>query len=418
MFGFSSYEFAQLLGHLNLVMTFLIPVMVHITLRRADREISRRAYVLNMAFLFVLQLGLSSELLADCIMLGAVALVAARFLAALPQRERMDGLIVQTLIAGLIAIAVTSPFLYYAFIPSGAPPANPTLANLYPLDLPNLIFPTATTWLGHHYFYALSSKYDTGDTSESDGYLSIAILSAFASWFCTAGWRSLLGKLLAIVIALSLTMALGTNLHFAGHGIVPMPWKLVSHWPIFDNIAPTRIVLFAGLAMSIGVAAWLARRDGHTLGRWLLVLLGVVMIFPNVNSSFYGGVLTNPSFFSTSTYRRYLARNETVLLLPFGYHDLSTLWQAETGFYFHMPEGYVSAAIPAAFQTQLAMVGLINNVATAPASLALFIRRHHVRHVVVDPTMAGPWPRVLAKLGLHGQEVGGVLLYGVRAAPA
>ncbi len=46
LFGFSSYEFAQLLGHLHLVTIFLIPVMVHVTLKRVNCEISRRVFVL------------------------------------------------------------------------------------------------------------------------------------------------------------------------------------------------------------------------------------------------------------------------------------------------------------------------------------------------------------------------------------
>ena len=87
LFGFSSYEFGQLLGHLHLVMIFLIPVMVHVTLRRVDREISRRAYLFWMALLLVLQMGLSTEWLAECVALGMVLLVAARFLAAQPQRH-------------------------------------------------------------------------------------------------------------------------------------------------------------------------------------------------------------------------------------------------------------------------------------------------------------------------------------------
>lgn len=67
LFGFSSYEFAQLMGHMHLVTIFLIPVMVHVALRRVDREISRRVYVVVMALLLILQAGLSTELLLSLI---------------------------------------------------------------------------------------------------------------------------------------------------------------------------------------------------------------------------------------------------------------------------------------------------------------------------------------------------------------
>lgn len=48
-----------------------------------------------------------------------------------------------------------------------------------------------------------------------------------------------------------------------------------------------------------------------------------------------------------------------------------------------------------------------------PADLRSFLARHGVHAVIVDPTMAGRWPAVLAKLGLQPQSVGGILLYRV-----
>lgn len=415
LFGFSSYEFSQLLGHLHLVTIFLIPVMVHITLRRVDREISRRVYVLGMALLLVLQMGLSTELLAECTMLGMVLLVAARFLAAQPQRARMNSLIAETVAAGLIAIVVSSPFLYYALFSGRFPQGNSAFADLYGLDLTNLVFPTLTTWLGHHDFQSLWSTFEQGSVSEANGYIGIPILIAFAAWFFTAGRRSVLGRLLMIAIAVSLVMALGAHLHVAGQQTVALPFNWVKSLPIFDDIVPSRAVLFAVLAISIGVAAWLARPDGHTFGRWLMVLVGAVMIFPNLTSSLYGVPPENPSFFSTGMYRDYLTRDETVLVLPFGHNDISTLWQAETGFYFYMPEGYISPEIPPPFETQPGVIELFNNIPPPAASLESFIRAHYVSHVVVDSTLAGSWPGLLASMGLHGRQVGGVLLYSVPA---
>jgi hypothetical protein len=418
LFGFSSYEFAQLLGHLPLVFIFLIPVMIHVTLRRLDREISRRVYVFSMALLLLLQLGLSTEWLAECVVLGMLLLVCARFIAVQPQRSRITGLIGETVGAGVIAIAVGSLFLYYAVIREGFIPGNSGFSEVYGLDLTNLFFPTITTWLGHHDFQALWSTYEGGDASETDGYLSIAIIVAFATWFFTEGRRSVLGKLLAITIVVSIVMALGSHLHVGGRETVPLPYNWLKNAPVFQNIVPSRIVLFAALAIAIGVAMWLAKTGGHTIGRWLLVGVGVLMLFPNPNSTLYGVTPYNPRFFSTDVYRHYLARNETVLVLPFGHNDISTLWQAETGFYFYMPEGYLLGTIPAAFETQPGVVQMFNGVPPPVPTLESFIRAHVVSHVVVDPTKAGPWPGVLAQLGLHGHKVGGVLLYKVPGAPA
>jgi hypothetical protein len=143
------------------------------------------------------------------------------------------------------------------------------------------------------------------------------------------------------------------------------------------------------------------------------VLAGAVAIFPNLSADQYGGAPHNPRFFTTAAYRRHLTRGETVLALPFGENDVSMLWQAETGFYFEMPEGYVSAVVPAPFRAQPTVRRLLRNAPLPASALGRFIREHRVGHIVVDPAKAGPWPGLLAELGLHGRRLGGVLLYAV-----
>ncbi len=413
LFGFSSYEFAQLVGHLNLVTVFLIPVMVLITLKRVDREMSRRAYVVTMALLFALQLGLSTEILAECVMLGAVLLVSARLLAKEPHRARINGLMLEVLGAGLVAAIITSPFLYYALISGKPPPGGQGASITYGLDVTNLVFPTLTTWLGHHDFQALFFTFEHGDVSETDGYFGFAILIAFAMWFFTTGKRTLLGRLAAITIVLSVGLALGSYLQVGGHVTMSLPYRWINELPIFNIIIPSRLVLYASLAIAIGVAAWLAEPGGKPIARWALVVVGAVMLFPYLSPVLYGTPMRNPRFFSTDLYRRYLARNENVLVLPYGLNDVSTLWQSETGFYFYMPEGYVSGQIPTQFQTQRGVVKMVDNLPPSSATLEHFMRAHHVKNVVVDPIVAGPWPRALERLGLHPQSVGGVLLYSV-----
>jgi len=416
LFGFSSYEFAQLLGHLNLTLIFLIPVMVHVPLRRIDREISRRSYLIVMAPLFVLQAGLSTELLVESVFFGVLLLVLARFLAPRPHRALVGGLAIETAIAGVIAIVVASPFLYYALFSGSFPRGAPYLSDLWGLDLLNLVFPAYTTWLGHHDFLSLRLTFEHGNVIEVDGYLSVALVVAFAMWLLTEGRRRALGRLLLAVVVVSIVFALGSHLHVAGHESMALPFNWFRDLPVFDDLVPSRIVLFTSLAVAIGVAAWLSKPSGRLVGRWLIVLLGAALIFPNLRSSLYGVPPRNPRFFSTSIYRSYLVRDETVLVLPAGPNDISTLWQAETGFYFYMPVAYVSSTIPSPFDTQLTATELFNNVPPPASALERFIHEHYVSHVVVDPALAGPWPGLLASMGLHAQRVGGVLLYAILGA--
>jgi hypothetical protein len=416
LFGFSSYELAQLNGHLNLTLIFLIPVMAHIALRRADRELSLGAYLGCMALLIVAQAGLSTELLADTVGLGAVTLVSARLLAPRSRRSRIDGLIVETVGAGLIAAVLAAPLLHYALFSGSFPKGAPGLSDTDGLDLLNPFFPTYSTWLGHD-FLSLGVTYEHGNISEADGYLSIPLVLAFLAWLLGERCRSVLARLLAIVAAVSFVAALGSHLHTAGRQTLALPFDLVRGLPVFDDLLPSRIVLFTMLAVSIGVAAWLATPTGWVRGRWALVLVGAVAIFPNLPANPYGAAPDNPRFFSTDLYRRHLTRGETVLVLPFGERDLSMLWQAETGFYFEMPEGYVSAVVPAPFSAQPAVRRLLRNAPLSASALGSFIRRHRVGHVVVDPAKAGPWPGLLARLGLHGRRLGGVFLFSVPDTP-
>jgi hypothetical protein len=104
-------------------------------------------------------------------------------------------------------------------------------------------------------------------------------------------------------------------------------------------------------------------------------------------------------------------------VLPFGHNDVSTLWQAETGFYFYMPEGYVSGVVPQPFESEATTQQLLDNVPPAPAALEAFVHQHRASYVVVDASLAGPWPAELAQLRWTGRSVAGVLLYSVPGAP-
>jgi len=410
-FGFGAYEFAQLTGHLNLTLICLIPVIVHLALRRVDRAMSRRSFIAATALLFILQAGLSTELLADTAMLGLLALICARFVVPVPQRGRILGLLGESVAAGLIALIVASPFFYYALFSGAFPHGAVGLSDVYGLDLLNPFFPTYATWLGHHDFLSLGLTYETGNVSEADGYLSIPLVLVFAAWAARAWARRPLARFLVLAVAASLLAALGSHLHIAGQQTVALPFDWLRHLPVFDNLVPSRIVLFASLAISVGVAAALATEGRGAGFRWLAVLLSAILIFPNLIAPLYGVRPRNPQFFSAGLYRAHLTRGETVLALPFGTNDVSMLWQAETGFYFRMPEGYVSGVVPAPFNADLTSAQLVANVPPPAPALGSFIRAHGVKHVIVDSALAGAWPTLLSQLGLRARSIGGVLLY-------
>jgi hypothetical protein len=417
LFGFGAYQFAQLVAHPNLSLVFLIPVMVHLALRRADDELSRRVYVGSLAVILVLQLGLSTEVSATAVTLGLVVLIAARFLAPPRYRKRIERLIAESLGACALAALVTSPFLYYAWVQGGQPRELAEISNSFGLDLLNPLIPTGTTWLGSHSFRAVAKTFESANIAEADGYLSAPIVLAFLLWaFGTR--RRFLARLLMIVAALSFIAALGSHLHVGGVRTIALPYDWVKGLPAVRLLTPSRIIMYTSLAVAIGVAAWLAEaraRSVRAVARWLVFGLGAVLIFPNVGSGLWAATPSNPQLFRGTAYRHYLRGGAMVLALPYANNDNSMLWQAETGFYFRMPEGYLGHFVPPQWEGHAIVGALGSNKEVEPALLDEFVRAYGIKEIVVDSNRIAPSPyaRELARLGLHGISVDGVVLYHV-----
>jgi hypothetical protein len=406
LFGFGAYQFSQLVGHPNLTLVFLVPVAVHLALRRAEREISRRAYVGSMAALFVLQVGLSTEILTTGVLFGAAMLLSARLLAPAPYRERIRGLFAETVGAGAIAIVVASPFLYYALVSGNFPHGPGGISDALGLDLLNPLFPTRSSWFNHD-FQALGLTFEGGNIAEADGYLSLPIILAFVIWLVGTR-RRFLARMLLIAAVLSFVAALGSHLHVAGMQTIALPYNWFHDLPIIDQLTPSRIIMYTTLAMSIGIADWLADPSGRRVARWLLVAAGIALLVPNIPSEYWGTPPENPSFFTTSDYKRWLTPGEQDLIFPFGAGGNSMLWQAETGLAFTMPEGYLGNTAPPEFASQPVLNDLGSGQPIDPAALKMFLERYHVRHVIVDGPAASTYVPTLQKLGLQPLQTGGV----------
>lgn len=422
IYGFGSYEFAQLTEHLNLTLTFAIPLLVLATLMRAEQRLSRRSFVAVMAVLLLTQIGLSTELLVDVVVLGLVLLLAARVSLPSADRSIVDHLLLEVLIAGILAVAIASPFLYYAVIRNGAGTISHAFADILGVDLLNLVVPTRMNVFGGAAFAHVSAAFSAGYQAEADGYLGLPLLAVFALGMRIPARHRLTVRLVALAAILSLVGALGAHLYIEGRRTVPLPFDLVRSLPVLDNLTPNRLIVFTSLAMAVAAALFAASGRGFASVRGLLVGLAALAPFPNLLTQFYGETIRNPRFFTERSYQSRLPLDSTVLILPFGYNDLSMLWQAETGFRFRMPEGYLRASSPPPFDREPAVASMLVNAPPKPAVFRSFLQRHDVHEIVVDPAdvgsklpfggpMLSPWPGYLRGLGMHGTPVGGVILY-------
>lgn len=432
VFGFSSYEIAQLSGHVNLVVIFAVPLSIHLVLLRVDARIGRRRFVVGIAVVFLLLLGTSTEILLTLLMFGALALLLGYLFAPGRWRSAITAVAPEVLMAGLAACVVASPFPYYAV--KGLGP-NPTVnwtqvANLGSADPLNYVLPTPVTWLGHGLDMSLAAKFNLGNFSESGAYIGLpAALIVIA--FLYSRRRDPLGRVLLGMLVVAIIASLGPHLHvvnpaqpsagtFVYRPSIPLPWLPLTHLPAFKQISPVRLSMYVALICAIVIALWLATPGRRPWARWLLGAVVVASLIPNLSEPYWHGRPHIPDFFATNTYRRYMTPGERVLIFPFGFNGNSMLWQAQTHFAFEMTEGYIGIATPpsyyaepigrymeygAKFQLPLAQVG---------PQLKAFIRQRHVQAIIVDTSAPTAWT-LLVPITLHLQPIttGGVQLYRI-----
>lgn len=108
-----------------------------------------------------------------------------------------------------------------------------------------------------------------------------------------------------------------------------------------------------------------------------------------------------------------LTRGSMVLLLPYANFGNSMLWQAQSGFWFRMPEGYLSGVPPTAFLADPLARRFLGSqqVPVPPADIRAFVARYRVTTILVDPTDPESWPGQLAAAGYRGQLIDGMLVY-------
>jgi hypothetical protein len=440
VYGFSSYELGQMLGHLHLVPIFLLPAAVHLVLLRLDEAISVRRFVVLMAAVFALQVLISTEVLFAGLAFGFVAVLVAFWL--VPARRRaIRATIPPLFLAGGVAALVLSPFLYNAFRGLGPQPSLdwPANARMFSADPLNYVVPTPLTWLGGGWAESLAAKFNTtnggltGVYAESGAYIGLPLL-ALAGWFVFRTWKRPWSRVALVVTALIFIASLGAHLHIAEppsqpdldyHPNIVLPWVAFAYLPVFDHLLTVRFAMFISLIVGVLVAQALAMpAAGGARARWVVAGVGVVALLPTFSGSYWGGKATATPFFEDGTYKRYIERDEIVLAFPLLSGD-SMVWQANSDWYFRMASGYMSAEVPPDFWHDPVVGNLLSPDGNGPiarenlpAAMRDFLDRHQVGAVVYEPSPAAWWEGVLDEMRLRKDRIGGVVIYRVeRHAP-
>ena len=420
IYGFSSYELGQLAGHLHITLVFLVPLIPLLVVRRLGGAISRRRFVGLMAAVLAGQVVLSTEIAFDVVLLGAFGLVAAFAFAPAGDRRRLAATTVELVAAGLIAVAVVSPYLYWALV-KGNPAdygqvAGTRFDDRYRLNPLNLVVPTPLTWLFGR-SYSNLSQFDGGNIVEAGGYLGAPLLLLFGA-FAVATWRRAATRFMLAMAAVTLGIALGPRLTVGGDTVIRLPWRLVDDAPVFKAVLPGRFALFLALIVGVGVAVLLGGRRRRPWLAWGVAIAGIAAVLPDPTAPFWH---TRPPGVPVvvAAAKRYLPATGSVLMVPVGQFGASMYWQAASDFAFAQANGRVALVLPPEYAAEQASLDMANGIGPPRrARLYEFLVRHRVSAVVVTAALHDRWDPALRALGLGARDVAGTSVYYVCGVPA
>ena len=343
VFGFSPAVVASGIGHINLVLTGLMPVtllLAHdVVTGRRDARTGGAALGLAVAA----QLFTSEELLFQT---GLVMLVAGVLVLVTQPRE------VTAAAVGRVARGSAAALAVFGFVCAGPlwlqfwgplhQHGSPFTLSYFETDLRGFYVPSHQVWLTSPGSTAFAASYVPG-APEYLAYLGIPLLAAATATGLVRIGDPRARLLLGTGAVFALFSLGGTLLDNGRQTAVHLPWGVVEGWPVFGSALPDRFAIVVALAaaglLAVG-AGWLLD-TGRASTRVLAVLLAAACVTPLLPRP-YAATAAGPvpPFFAAPG--RWLSPGSTVLVLPYptGSQTLPLVWQAASDMAFQMPGGY------------------------------------------------------------------------------
>lgn len=404
VFGFSAYEMNHIAaGQLNLTYSLLLPILAYLVVLWREGAIGTRAFVILAGLTMAVQFYLFLETFADLTALLAVSLVVGVVAAGRAKRPEVLRLARYIGYAYAVAIVLALPYLAYALTVKA-----PVLHADTNLDLASLVIPRPTTTTRISWLYELA----TGPIPVSAaGYVGIPLLLV-ALLLGVTGWSSRLVRFLVGMLALVILASLGSSLHIGGGQLFTFPWARIWQLPIVRNAYPSRLMLFAYLALAVITALWLARPEA---GRWLRVSLAVLVVAALVQDA--GAIdiyphSTVPSFISSGDYRKHLSPGETVVVVS-DVGNAGMLWQAQTDFYVRLAGGYINQAITKGSDLPRPVQRLAQASPQNVARFESYVRTARIGAIIIDRHHEPRWIGMFWRVGLKGYYSSDVIVYPV-----
>jgi hypothetical protein len=416
VFGFSAYEINHVsAGQLNLTYSLLLPLLAYLVVLWREKTISTRVFVVVAGITMAVQFYLFLETFADLTAVLAVGVVVGILVAGRAHRAEVIRLAKCLGAAYGVAFALALPYLAYALTIR-----VPQLQAAGSLDLLSLVVPrpeatcgwqaplsvsqcnTSTSFLHHLALGPTQTSYA--------GYVGVPLLFV-AVVLAVTGWSRRLVRFLACMLALIVVASLGPALNFEGGHVITFPWAFLWKLPIVRNAYPSRLMLFAFLALAVMTAIWLA---GTTSKYWrvplaLLVVYALYQDAPMVNVAEHSTV---PAFIATGAYRHELSRGETVVVVS-NIGNAGMLWQADTDFYLRVAGGYINQSITRRSDLPPQVQHLAKASPAYVQTFESFARKDKIGAILLDRKHHPKWVGIFRRMGLVGHNSGNVVVYPV-----
>jgi hypothetical protein len=338
-------------GHLNLLAFFPVPLVIVELEKLLGHETTARAAGWKIGVLMAVEL-LCSE---DIVSMSAVAFGTGLVIFAVLQRRglvRQARLLVSSLATSIPAfLLITGAPLAYQFFGPGRIVGLLHPPDIFVTDLVNVVVPGYFEALNPSFAAHLANHWSAG-FGESESYIGVPLL--LVSIFVAVRWRrEAWVRAVGLGTLAILIWSLGSYLHFDGvTEQVPLPGRLLSALPVFDNLLPVRFDLFTEFGLAALAAVFVDRIVlNRTLGRErrfggsVLFLLVCVTLAPRAPLTVYEPQI--PKYFSPAGGAASLRQGTVALVVPYGDGDNSEepmLWQATSGFRFRMVAGDMETA--------------------------------------------------------------------------
>jgi hypothetical protein len=411
VYGFSAYEMNHIFaGQLNLAFAVLPPLMAYLVVLWRDKAIGSAWLVALLGVAMALQFYLFLETFAEMTVLLAIGLVAGYALAGRENRSLVVRLSSRIVMAYVLGVVLAAPFLVYAL--THVPPGFVRSPVRTSLDVASMVVPRAgqtfgLPWLNHLAAPLVTPSYD--------GYIGIPLLLIVIG-LAVFAWSSRLVRFAVLMLCVVIIGSLGPELKVDGHVITSLPWARAWFLPIARSAYPVRFMVFGFLLLAVIVALWLAGSSGRAWGRWILALLAGAFIAMNTPALYIQPRPAQPAFITSGQYRHYLTPHSIVVVIS-ERGNAGLLWQAETDFYTRLAGGFVNHALAHGTDLPLPVAKLGRGKLTQGdiTGFRTYLARNNISAILVEQSLAGRWPWLLRHAGLHGQAVGGVILF--RTAP-